>query len=85
MAGACSQLPGGRNVIDILGPVTAAAHGGCIECDPNDDRGDDLYVFALGGCTIRLCRHHLEMLQASIARCAERPSSPQSFIRPVVR
>jgi hypothetical protein len=53
-------------VIDILGPVTAAAHGGCVECDPNDDRGDDLYVFRLGGFTIRLCRHHFTMLEQSL-------------------
>jgi hypothetical protein len=62
-------------MLDILGPVTAAAHGGCVECDPNDDRGDDLYVFRLGGYTLRLCRQHLAMLQASIAMCAPRPSS----------
>jgi len=55
-------------VIDILGPVTAAAHGGCVECDPNDDRGDDLYVFVLGSFKLRLCRQHLAMLQASLAR-----------------
>ena len=55
-------------MIDILGPVIAAAHGGCIECDPNDDRGDDLYVFVLGGHKIRLCRQHLAMLGSSITR-----------------
>lgn len=57
-------------MIDILGPVTAAAHGGCVECDPTDDRGydDDLYVFMLGSFKIRLCRQHLAMLQAGIAR-----------------
>lgn len=55
-------------MIDILGPVTAAAHGGCVECDPNDDRGDDLYVFVLGSFKLRLCRQHLAMLQASLAR-----------------
>lgn len=57
-------------MIDVLGPVTAAAHGGCIECDPTDDRGeeDDLYVFRLGGFTLRLCRQHLMMLQTSFAR-----------------
>ena len=55
-------------MIDILGPVTAAAHGGCVECDPNDDRGDDLYVFQLGSFKIRLCRQHLLMLQESIKR-----------------
>lgn len=54
-------------MIDILGPVTAAAHGGCVECDSHDDRGDDLYVFVLGSFKIRLCRQHLVMLQASIA------------------
>lgn len=59
-------------MIDILGPVTAAAHGGCVECDPTDDRGDDLFVFALGGHKIQLCRHHLAALQLSAAR-AERP------------
>ena len=53
-------------MIDILGPVIAATHGGCIECDPNDDRGDDLYVFLLGGQKIRLCREHLAMLGSSI-------------------
>ncbi len=55
-------------MIDILGPVIAAAHGGCIECDPNDDRGDDLYVFRLGGYKIRLCRQHLAMLGSSITQ-----------------
>jgi hypothetical protein len=61
-------------VIDILGPVTAAAHGGCVECDPTDDRsyGDDLYVFQLGIFTIRLCRQHLAMLEASLARLKTR-------------
>jgi len=57
-------------MIDILGPVTAAAHGGCIECDPNDDRGDDLYVFVLGSFKIRLCRQHCAMLQRILARDA---------------
>lgn len=60
-------------MIDILGPVPAAAHGWCVECDPYDDRGDDLYVFVLGNFKIRLCRQHLAMLQASIARAAARP------------
>lgn len=55
-------------MIDILGPVIAAAHGGCVECDPNDDRGDDLYVFQLGSFKIRLCRSHLLMLEQSLAR-----------------
>jgi len=55
-------------MIDILGPVTAAAHGGCVECDPNDDRGDDLYVFILGSFKLRLCRQHLAMLRDSVAR-----------------
>jgi len=55
-------------VIDILGPVAAAAHGGCMECDPHDDRGDDLYVFQIGSFKIRLCRQHLAMLQAGIVR-----------------
>lgn len=57
-------------MIDILGPVTAAAHGGCNECDPTDDRSedDDLYVFVLGSFKIRLCRQHLVMLQTSIVR-----------------
>jgi hypothetical protein len=55
-------------MIDILGPVTAAAHGGCIECDPNDDRGDDLHVFQLGRFKICLCRPHLAMLEQSIAK-----------------
>ena len=58
-------------MIGILGPVTAAAHGGCVECDPRDDRGDDLYVFQLGGFTVRLCRQHLAMLKESIARAAD--------------
>lgn len=53
-------------MIDILGPVTAAAHGGCVECDPNDDRGDDLFVFLLGGYKIRLCRSHLATLETSL-------------------
>ena len=60
-------------MIDVLGPVTAAAHGGCVECDPHDDRGDDLYVFILGSFKIRLCRQHLAMLQASITGAASRP------------
>jgi hypothetical protein len=57
-------------MIDVLGPVTAAAHGGCLECDPTDDRGedDDLYVFQIGAFKIRLCRQHLAMLHTSIAR-----------------
>jgi hypothetical protein len=55
-------------MIDILGPVIAAAHGGCIECDPNDDRGDDIYVFMLGGQKLRLCRSHLATLATSITR-----------------
>ena len=62
-------------MIDILGPVPAAAHGGCVECDPTDDRSndDDLYVFQLGSFKIRLCRGHLAMLQASLAKAAARP------------
>jgi hypothetical protein len=63
-------------VIDVLGPVTAAAHGGCVECDPNDDRGDDLYVFRLGSFTIRLCRQHLAMLERSLARVDRASSQP---------
>ena len=61
-------------MIDILGPVTAAAHGGCVECDPTDLRGydNDLYVFVLGGIKIRLCRQHLAMLKESIARAVAR-------------
>ena len=59
-------------MIDLLGPVPAGVHGGCVECDPNDDRGDDLYVFVLGGFKIRLCRQHLAMLQSSIARADAR-------------
>ena len=57
-------------MIDVLGPVSAAAHGGCVECDPTDDRSydDDLYVFQLGSFKIRLCRQHLAMLQTSVAR-----------------
>jgi len=55
-------------MIDVLGPVTAATHGGCMECDPHDDRGDDLFVFQLGGFKIRLCRHHLVMLRESLGR-----------------
>lgn len=56
-------------MIDVLGPATTAAHGGCVECDPNDDRGD-----VLGGYQVRLCRHHLAMLEASIRRALERQS-----------
>ncbi len=61
-------------MIDILGPVIAAAHGGCVECDPTDDRGEDdeLFVFLLGGHKIQLCRHHLAMLQVSIGRWSDR-------------
>ena len=59
-------------MIDVLGPVTAAAHGGCMECDPNDDRGDDLFVFQLGSFKLRLCRHHLSMLRASLERVERR-------------
>lgn len=57
-------------MIDILGPVRAAVHGSCVECDPTDDRSeeDDLYVFQLGSFKIRLCRQHLVMLEQSIAR-----------------
>lgn len=65
-------------MIDILGPVTAAAHGGCIECDPTDDRSEDadLYIFRIGSFKIRLCRQHLTMLQAGIARAVEvRPTT----------
>ena len=60
-------------MIDILGPVPAAAHGGCIECDPTDDRGgdDNLYVFVLGSFKIRLCRQHLAMLKESMARTVD--------------
>lgn len=54
-------------MIDVLGPVTATAHGGCVECDPNDARGD-LYVFQLGSFKLRLCRHHLARLRTSIER-----------------
>lgn len=61
-------------MINILGPVTAAAHGGCLECDPNDDRGDDLYVFSLGTFKIRLCRQHLAMLQAGVHYAIARPA-----------
>lgn len=59
-------------MIDILGPVTAAAHGGCVECDPNDDRGDDIHVFTLGNYQIRLCRQHLAMLEDAARRMRER-------------
>jgi hypothetical protein len=45
-----------------------SAHGGCIECDPNDDRGDDIYVFMLGSQKIQLCRSHLATLATSITR-----------------
>lgn len=65
-------------MIDILGPVITAAHGGCIECDPNDDRGGDLYVFMLGGTKIRLCRQHLAMLRESLARAAARVTTTRS-------
>lgn len=63
-------------MIDILGPVTAAAHGGCVECDPTDDRGygDALYVFLLGGHKLTLCRQHLAMLCDSLARVDRKPS-----------
>ena len=63
-------------MIDILGPVTAAAHGGCVECNSTDDRShdDDIYVFVLGGFKIRLCRQHLAMLRSSIARAADERS-----------
>lgn len=61
-------------MIDILGPVTAAAHGGCVECDPNDDRGDDIHVFVLGGYKVRLCRQHLTMLEDAARRARERRS-----------
>jgi hypothetical protein len=57
-------------VIDVLGPVIAAAHGGCMECDPNDDRGDDIYVFQLGSFKIRLCRQHCVMLRTGLVRAA---------------
>jgi hypothetical protein len=59
-------------MIDILGPVIAAAHGSCIECDPDDDRGDDIHVFMLGSFKIRLCRQHLAMLEQSIERVRSR-------------
>jgi len=59
-------------VIDILGPVSATDHGGCVECDPNDDRGDDIHVFVLGTFKIRLCRQHLRMLESSAARALRR-------------
>lgn len=62
-------------MIDVLGPVPAAAHGGCVECDPNDDRGDDLYVFMLGNVKIRLCRQHLVMLKTSIAAILTRSAT----------
>jgi hypothetical protein len=57
-------------MIDILGPVIAAAHGGCLECDPNDDRGDDIYVFMIGSFKIRLCRQHAIQLHTSLQRKA---------------
>lgn len=61
-------------MIDVLGPVTPAAHGGCVECDPTDDRteGDDIYVFVLGSFKIRLCRQHLAMLSDGLARARTR-------------
>ncbi|HSX22554.1 MAG TPA: hypothetical protein VLE97_07260 [Gaiellaceae bacterium] len=57
-------------MIDIVGPVPAGAHGGCVECDPTDDRAedDDLFVFVLGRHKTRLCRVHLTMLGESVAR-----------------
>jgi len=61
-------------MIDVLGPVTAAAHGGCVECDPSDDRGDDIHVFVLGGYQVRLCRRHLAMLETGVRRALERQS-----------
>ena len=65
-------------MIDILGPVTAAAHGGCVECGGDDDRGDDLYVFAIGGYKVRLCRGHLAMLGEGIARRLPASLSPSA-------
>ncbi len=59
-------------MIDVLGPVIAAAHGGCVECDPNDDRGDDIYVFQLGGHKICLCAQHVTMLRTSLERTERR-------------
>lgn len=53
-------------MIDVLGPVIAAAHGGCMECDPNDDRGDDIYVFQIGSFKIRLCQQHCVGLRAGL-------------------
>jgi hypothetical protein len=63
-------------VIDIVGPVPAGAHGGCIECDPTDDRAadDDLFVFVLGGQKTRVCRVHLAMLGESVTRKLAGPS-----------
>ena len=61
-------------MIDVLGPVIAAAHGGCMECDPRDDRGDDIFVFQLGSFKIRLCHAHLSMLRASLQRVEQRGS-----------
>lgn len=57
-------------MIEIFGPTTAAARGGCMECDPTDDRGgdDEIYVLPLGGFTIRLCRHHVMVLQVQLGR-----------------
>ena len=58
-------------MIDLLDPVTAAVHGGCLEYEPNDDRGNDLYVFVLGSFKIRLCQQHLAMLKESVARAID--------------
>ena len=74
-------LPGFRHngdpgVIDVLGPVVAAAHGGCMECDPNDDRGDDIHVFMLGGRKVCLCRSCLTALRASLERAERRSDNP---------
>lgn len=55
-------------MIDVLGPVRAAEHGGCMECDASDSdgRGDDIFVFQIGIFTIRLCRSHVAMLRTSL-------------------
>lgn len=63
-------------MIDILGPVTPARHGGCLECDPTDPRSedDDIYVFLLGGLKVRLCRQHASMLRQSLERSMTKES-----------
>lgn len=57
-------------MIDVL-IAPAHAHGGCYECDANDDRGDDIRVFRLGPYVIRLCRVHATQLVDGLSRAAK--------------